>query len=248
VRQTIRGMKTVFFTVLISSFLGGNYPTPLVAKRDIDKAPADTKEIAIAKLPLELYPHLAKFKAVRHVIFFRLGSPGANDQKLKALASLNLTNLQDIDLVNSRSVTDAGIHALSTIKSLKSLSLENTGITDAAAQILAQMPLTGVNVYNTSMTATGLTVLVKSPRLESISFSVLQANEEQIVRLIELAGPRFNRIHIHDRNGTLNEPRLKAKGSERNIKVFALTKDEVSSFSDIPPGGTLDDLFRKKPK
>lgn len=211
------------------------WPTPLTSERDIAKAPPSTHSITMATLPIELYPKLRKFYALKYIKLFKRGATGATDEKLRVLASLGFTNLQEMTLFGSRLVTDEGIKSLSKVKSLRVLVLEGTAITDEGAKhIASEMALSGVGVRNIKgITSTGLKALISARSLKSLTFSADQASQTDIIELIDVAGPNMKRIEISDPPGKLREDLLRSKGAERNIKVSVLTKDEAASSPEL---------------
>jgi len=198
------------------------YPKPLASKADIPRAKAEVEDINIRRLPLEDYPLLAKFTRVKRIRLdnIRGGGEGANDEKLKALANLNLTNLINITLLNCSSVTDEGIRALFTVRSVKQLQLEGTSITDKGCEIMAaQLEVnSGVNVSNCPrITLKGLKALAAS-KIKSIGFSADNLPQEDVVDLVD----SFNRIKycmIVDTKGKLDANAIKAKSAEKNIQI-----------------------------
>jgi hypothetical protein len=214
--------------------LAARYPTPLVTNQDIAEAPAQTDSVSISRLPLASFPLLAKCSGLKQINFYKQGEIGASDEKLKALSMMTFTNLQEISLVGSKLVTDQGVRALSKMKSLKTLALEGTSITDLGAKVLStEMSLSGVAVPEVrGVTYRGLKTMLNSDTLKRLTFSASQATQDEILNLIDGASTNVNRIEIRDREGKLDEARVKAKGSARKIKVFVLTKNEFKSILD----------------
>jgi hypothetical protein len=162
---------------------------PLASKRDIRAAGADTLEIGIRNLPIQQYPLLAKFTRLQRIDLYDPSTSTASDDKLRAIADLQFTNVVDICLLNGRLVTDDGIRALSRIASLKMLQLEGTSITDAGCEVIAaQMKLTGVNVANCSkVTLKGLQRLAVSQTIWDFGFSADTLTTQEVIDLLNLA-------------------------------------------------------------
>jgi len=185
-RYGLRAVASVALgmVMLPLGFTEQKYPERLVTRRDVLRAKPDADQIDIRLLPLQDYPLLSKFSQVKQIFYYNEGEKGATDAKLKALASLNLTNVVFISLLGCRLVTDEGIRVLAGIRSLKSLQLEGTAITDAACHImLTNMHLSGVNsgvnVANCrGVTIKGITALANSDLMEGLDFSTDNLSED----------------------------------------------------------------------
>jgi len=224
--------------LLVASALSlafGTHPEFLSSKGDIEKAKPNIKSAYIEELPLQYYPLLTRFTQLRQLSYYSPDSTLATDDKLRALASLNLTNLADITLLNGRHITDEGILALSKIKSLTSLQLEGTGITDKALGILAtNTRIQGVNVANCDgVTPKGLQTLVTSESLEDVSFSANQMSTEDVLNLFA-SFKKTTWCEIMDPQGRLDAAALKKAASERGFHLL------------VRPTGALQDMEKYK--
>jgi hypothetical protein len=86
------------------------YPEGLTSRRDIARASEKTDNVWVGSLPLDDYPALAKFAALKRVRFQTREGNGADDEKLRALAATGFTNLFDFGLLNCPQVTDREYH------------------------------------------------------------------------------------------------------------------------------------------
>jgi hypothetical protein len=208
-------MMTLFSTAF------GAHPEFLFSKEDIENAKSNIKSAYIDELPLEYYPLLAKFTQLRQISLYSADRTLATDEKLKALALLNLTNLADITLLNGRHITDEGILSLSTIRSLKSLQLEGTSISDKALDILAtKTHISGVNVANcNAVTLKGLQALTTSESLEDISFSAKQFSNDDVIKLFA-SFKNVKWCEIIDPSGRLDAATLKKAATDRGFRLL----------------------------
>ena len=201
------------------SMILGKHILRLESATDIRAAPSDTEDIIIPELPLPAYPLLSKFRKLTHVAFYIEDGTGGSDEKLRALAAVDLPNLDDIMLLNCPLVTDNGIYALSKVPRLKHLQLEGTSISDKGCAIMAsQMRLVGVNVANcTNVTKEGVAALAKSPTIAHLAFSFDSLSQHEVEELIDAFQGTW--CSIVDRPGKLNEAALKAKAAQKGITV-----------------------------
>jgi hypothetical protein len=222
----VAGVSVLFATAC------GTYPAWLSTAWGIRFTRSGVHVIGVSHLPLRDFPLLAKFTRARGIIFDSRRGTFATDAKLKALASLGLTNVAWITMTNCRLVTDAGIRALVRMPSLTGLGLEGTAITDSACKVMAlQMRLAGVNVANCDrITLKGITALAKSNTIQDISFSTDGTTRDQVLHLI---GTATNITHWE-----IVDPqhRLDAKAVEA---MAARTKTQVL----VRPTGALQDMY-----
>src|SRR6266540_5914904 len=99
------GLVAISAIALIDSHVvAGNHPQPLRSRRDVESCSTSVEDIDIRELPVQHYPLLAKFaklKRIRLANYESRKGVGGTDEKLKALSSLQLTNVIDITLLNS---------------------------------------------------------------------------------------------------------------------------------------------------
>lgn len=152
-------------------------------KREVQRADPELQHIRIPRVPVELYPLLSKFHRLREISFYW---EGADDGKLRALASLTFTNLQHIFLLDCPKVTDEGIAAIAAIPSVTSVGLEGAAITDAGLQIVSsRMRLRGINIANCrGVTVKDARALAEIRSLKEITFSANGWTQEQINELV----------------------------------------------------------------
>ena len=210
----------------------GDYPEPLSSRGAVTRASPKTEMIAIADLPLQDYPLLAKFRDLTTIDFYKQGRSGADDAKLTAIASLGFQHLQDIGLNFAASVTGRGVLALSNLPSLKYLALRGTSVDDAAlAAMASQMHLSGVNVAGCQhVTYKGLVELLKSESLTDIGFSASGLSQSQAADLIA----RFSNISycsIDDEEGRLDQAPLLRAAEAKNVKLT------IGPYQGVPGGG-----------
>ena len=201
--------------------LGNKWPERLHTNRDIQSAKPDVESIDIWDLPIQDYPLLVKFARVKNIMLDSQKGTFATDEKLKALARLDLTNLTGIIMVNCRLITDEGIRALVRIRSLTGLELEGTAITDAACETMStRMSLTGINVANCNgVTLEGLKRLAISATLKDFVFSAGKLTQQEVLDLVA-SFKNVTRCDIVDPQRKLDANAIKAKGNERGMQVF----------------------------
>ena len=204
----------------------------LSTARDIQLAKADVEYIDIWNLSIKDYPLLAKFTRVKAIVLSCQEGTFATDEKLMALAALDLTNVTAIPMVNCRLITDKGIRALARIQSLKVLQLEGTAITDISCDVMsAQMRLTGVDVANCNgVTLKGLKALISSSTLNGMSFSSDILTQEEVLDLVA-SFKNVTRCAIVDPQGKLDADAMKKMGTERRV------------FIDVRRGGALQESY-----
>lgn len=218
---------------VISPCVGcGTYPTIVSTPREVAKADSHVTELRIPGLAVTNYSLLSKFSNVRQVQYHTPEGDGATDEKLRALAALNFTNLQDIGLLNCPLVTDQGIRALASIKSLKMLQLEGTSIGDGALEVISsQMQLSSVNVANCNVTSKGLHTLAASDTIKLVGFSVNRLSQDDILGLVD----EFRNVTyclIVDPERMLNEETVKARGKNRGIRIVITQKGALQNLLD----------------
>jgi hypothetical protein len=200
--------------------LGNKWPERLSTRGDIKSAKLDVESIDIWNLPIEDYPLLAKFTRVKNVMLDSREGTFATDEKLKALAALDLTNLAGIVMVNCRLVTDEGIRNLARIRCLKGLELEGTAITDEACAVMsAKMNLTGINVANCrGVTLKGIKALATSDTLREFTFSAEKLTQKEVLGLVT----SFRNVtwcQIVDPEQKLDAELIKATGQENKMHI-----------------------------
>lgn len=207
----------------------------LSTKQDIQQADPLSTHVSIRYLPIEDYPMLDKFRNVKEIDLACQEGTFATDDKLKALASLNFKNLNDIVLTNCRLITDEGISALVKIQSLKELGLEGTTVSDASLETIAtKMRLSGVDISNCSkITLKGLQKLATCESLQEISFSANELTQNEILNLFD-SFRKVNWCQIVDPQNKLDKKILKAKAAEKNFSLV------------IKATGALQDTFEIK--
>jgi hypothetical protein len=216
--------RSLVFAILLFCTGASSDPEHLSNRDHIRAAKHTVEDINIRDLPLKDYPLLSKFTRLKKIKLYSVRGGSATDEHLKAIAKLKFTNLIYIDLNNCRSVTDKGIEALASITSLKQLPMEATAITDTACEIIgSKMALTSVIVANCKgVTKAGLHSLAKSDSLTTFRFSADRLTQDEV---LELLGSFKNLKHceIVDPQLRLDGEALKAKGAEREIRVFIRT-------------------------
>lgn len=220
-KTVARGLSLLSAMITLFSTAFGAQPEFLFSKEDIERAKSNIKSAYIDQLPLEYYPLLAKFTQLRQISLYSADRTLATDEKLKSLARLNLTNLADITLLNCRRITDEGILALSTIRSLKSVQLEGTSISDKGLGVLAtNTHVSGVNVANCNgVTLNGLQSLATSEFLEDVTFSARQLSNDDILKLFILF-KHLKWCEIIDPSGRLDTATLKKTAADRGFRLL----------------------------
>jgi len=225
-------LTLAFFACCCScSSILGKHVVHIQSKRDILAAAVDTDDILIPALPLQDYPLLSKFRHLRQVSFYTPDGTGGSDEKLKALAAVDLPDLKDIGLLNCPSVTDTGIQAIVKIRSLRELQLEGTSVSDQGCVTMAdQMTLQGINVANCArVTKNGISTLAKSPTITGMGFSADNLSQHEVEQLIE-SFTHVNWCQIVDLIGNLDESALKAKGAQKRITVVVMPYGALHSM------------------
>jgi hypothetical protein len=183
----------------------------------------------ISDLPVQQFPALAQIHALYTVYF---DGKGATDDKMKALAQLQFTNLTCVVFTDCPVITDRGIEYLSQISTLNSLGLRKMSITDAACDTMVQrMHLVGVNMPNcTNVTVGGLLKMARSERMKSLGFSVGQMTQDDVLRIVRTAGPKMDRMDIEmvpSGEARLDLPALRHAAEGKGIKLYAVRNNYV---------------------
>lgn len=212
----------------------GQYPEPIRSSRDIKNASTATEMLTIRRLPIGDYPALARFTQVRRIDFYDPSGMGTDDERLKVLAGLRFPCLNDVSLLNCPLVTDAGILSLCRIKSIKTLQLEGTSITDASIEaITAALPLRGLDVANCrGVTFDGLLHIADAHTLEDISFSVENLNQGQVLDLLR----RFKfvkRCEVIDPEGKLDAGTVEHAVPDTQMKILVARKGALQTMASI---------------
>ncbi|MEO7676527.1 MAG: hypothetical protein ABIV39_07185 [Verrucomicrobiota bacterium] len=195
---------------------GCSNPPPAPASRfGVSFTSRNNTHLNLDSLPIEDYPALKKFHKLREVQY---GT--ATDEKMEALANVGLTNLRSASLNGSSYISDRGIEALAQIRFMDSLGLEGTAITDRGVDLIAKrMHPRGVNVAAcTKVTVDGLLKLAQSETMESLSFSVGEMMQADLIRLIHAAAPQLVRMDIDMVESTerrLDFPALRREAEEK---------------------------------
>jgi hypothetical protein len=220
-------MLKLFITLPLIAMLFtacGSWPEPLATRGDVQGANPEIKQIIITDLPIELYPLLARFSNLWDINLDDFTGTNTTDRKLEALASLDLSHLGTISLLNCREVTDKGISQLLKFHSLNGLQLEGTSITDAGCATVAQMQLIWVNVANCpKVTLRGLKLLIVGPRLTEIGFSAGDLTQSDITNLIDLFASKSGEkkwLSITDPKERLNAGEIEKYLKAKNIRGF----------------------------
>jgi hypothetical protein len=207
---------------------GCHYPSNLKSHSDIWLTSKGETHINVSRLPLDLFPKLAKFHQVFEVDF----DGGGTDDKLKALAQIGFTNLSEVVLTDCPLVTDKGIDYLSAVSSIRGLGLRGTSITDRSVATFARMSrLEGVNIEgSTGVTLKGLMTLAQSDTLTDICFSGAALTQGDLLRIIG-AVRHVTRIEIVDpADGRLDAPALREAARAKNIKLYAVRNKGCSAL------------------
>jgi hypothetical protein len=168
---------------LLASGCGSPPPAPGL-HWGISLLSTNTTHLILDVLPLKDYPALKKFQKLREVQFW---NRDATDEKLEALAAVDLPCLTCVSLNGSPRITDRGIEVLSRIPSLHEFGLEDASITDAAVDlIIARMKPTGVNVaYCTNITFNAMLKLIRIDTMTGIGISSENLTTSDVLRLLD---------------------------------------------------------------
>lgn len=209
-------------TSMASPLLGANYPVPICTRSDIERTLSDTLMISLRDgiLPLADYPLLKKFSRLKKLDFYATSADGADDQKLKAIADIGFTNLIDVSVLNSKSVTDAGVRELTRLPIIRLVQLEGTSVGDSGLMFLAKKStVSGVNVIECDrVTVNGLTALVKAPNLKELGFSCENIDQADVKQLISEMPPKLF-CQIVDSASKLEQKELKALAESKSIQI-----------------------------
>lgn len=186
----------------------------------------------VSELRIEDFPALSAIHAL-YTVYFE--GHGTTDEKLKALAQLQFTNLTAVVFTDCPLVTDKGIEYLSQIPTLEGLGLRQMSITDAACETMAaKMRLLDVNMPNcTNVTVNGLLKLARSETMESLSFSVGKMTQNDLMQIISTAAPQLGRMDIDmdgSSEGRLDFPALRQAAKAKKIRLFAIREKNVSKL------------------
>ncbi len=212
-----------------------SWPERISTSDDILKTDHNAENIDIWNLPIQDYSLLAKFTMVKYIMLDSSEGVFATNDKLKALAALNLTNVISISLLNCRLITDEGIRSLSTIRSLKRLGLEGTLVTDAGCEAMAsKMQLIGISVANCpDVTLKGLKLLAASESLQEFSFSSNKLSQDEVLDLIN-SFKNVTWCQIVDPQQRLDIIKIKKLGEGKNVHII------------VKPTGALQDKYGKE--
>jgi hypothetical protein len=215
--------------------LGSVYPERLFTRADIARSKATAEDLDICYLPLADYPLLKKFQQAKHVRFYCREGTCATDEKIRALAKLMLPDLMDVNLLNGKLVTDRGIQILATIKSLKWLGIEGTGVTDESLKIMAsEMHLTSLSIGNCSgITSAGLYHLKSAAELSEFSFSLGSLTQAEVIDLLEQL-KHLKWCQIIDSGRKLDVNALKAHFINRALKIVVQPKGALQNVPVNP--------------
>jgi len=211
-------------------------PVLLSSQREIQDAPANLARIHMPDLPLKDYPLLSRFTNISRVYFHPNRGDGANDEKLEALASLNFEHLIEVGLVKCPLVTDRGLLALSKIKSLQSLALHGTSVTDGGLEtISAKMTLKVVGLAGcTNITVQGLLRLTESDTLEDIGISFDGRTQADVMRLIA-AFRRVKTFTIVDPKGAVDDAAVQKAAKAKSVRIVLLAFGPLEAHQGITP-------------
>jgi hypothetical protein len=235
----------------------GKYPVSLRTRSDVSRASAATDDIWLL-LPVEDYTSLAKFRELKTVRFPVLNEPPCTDEKLAALAGLDVPNIRDVSFYSNwvtdkgilslarmpslqglsihdaPKVTDASLESLAQLTSLESLVLAGSSITDVGCELLAaRSRVKWVDVHNCpKVTLSGLLKLVGSSTIEHVSFSADHLTTADIVKLIN-ASRQVKELYIHNPSGEFNAAAIERAAMVKSMQVLKVIRSPGGEFDTV---------------
>ncbi len=157
-------------------------PKPVIAPKELDPATKElvakiSGELGVTILPLSQSDTGLMFTAVNVADKF-------DDAAIAKLAPL-ADKFADVNLARTK-ITDAGLAAVSQMKNLQRLRLDNTAITDAGLDALKGLDkLDYLNLFNTPVTDAGLGKLAALPGLKRLYAFETKVTKEAAEKLHE---------------------------------------------------------------
>jgi len=221
----MRTKLPIICSLIFANIGCGHYPAPLRSGADVFLTSRNEYTITIGALPLRDYPTLKKFEKLKDVNFFTPRGSKVGDSELLAFSTLSFPSLESVCLLHADHVTDIGVQALvNHFRSLKSLQLSGSSITDSVSNEIAKLPnLDGVNVSHCpGITRKGLSTLLGRVSLRDIGFSTENLTTEEIIALVS-EGMNITRFEIADpenRIDTAAATKLATLAMERHASIF----------------------------
>ena len=213
----------------------GHQPKTIRFASSIALTPASEHMISINGLPLEDWPKLEKFGALRHL---SLSPADATDAHLAALGALRFPALRQIYLPHAARTTDEGVAHLARFPALEGLQLIGTSITDKSlAAFATSFPaLVGINVEDCDrLTVAGFLALAQSPTIANVSLSLDPLTPTDVERIIQ-AATNVAWWSIRDRQGQLDLGALARLADERQIHISLVdAKNHSRSVKNTQP-------------
>lgn len=185
----------------------------------------------ISEVDIENFPALEKLHALFTVYF---DGKGATDEKLKALAQLQFTNLAGVAFNDCPLVTDKGIAYVSQIAAITNWALIDQSISDmACATIVDKIRLHDVSMFGAKVSINGLLTVAHSSTIESLGFSAVKMSQADFIKIIATAGPKLSRMDIDMDSASeerLDLAALRQAAKARNIKLYALRNGHGSEL------------------
>lgn len=187
-----------------------------------------------------LHEALTRVAKIQHLSRLRMRGTDVNEDDLAVLAGMK--NLQDLDLSQNPTVTDAGVASLSGLENLRYLDLENTNVTGTGLKDRADMvSLEHLSLNDCPVTDESLAAIPRFPKLEELLLGGTEVTDTGLMGLV--AWHSLRRVLWSDRmtvdgQHAFNKAFLAARRKAREAGVPMDPRDIPPIFFDGPRSGT----------
>ena len=130
-----------------------------------------------------LHEALTRVAKIQHLSRLRMRGTDVNEDDLAVLAGMK--NLQDLDLSQNPTVTDAGIATLSGLENLRVLDLTSTSVTGTGLKDRADMvSLYQLNLTDCPVTDESLAAIPHFPKLEELLIGGTEVTDKGLMSLV----------------------------------------------------------------
>ena len=130
-----------------------------------------------------LHEALTRVAKIQHLSRLRMRGTDVNEDDLAVLAGMK--NLQDLDLSQNPTVTDAGIAALSGLENLRVLDLTSTSVTGTGLKDRSDMvSLYQLNLTDCPVTDESLAAIPRFPKLEELLLAGTEVTDTGLMSLV----------------------------------------------------------------
>lgn len=166
-----------------------------------------------------------------NISYLILNGDYVTDSLLKKVSDFK--NLVNLDLTNAKNVTDAGFSQIIKSKSLDSMSLSCSKLTEKSLETLAKIPsvTTLILCSNQQMNENGLTALAKMPSLYSLTIQQTPLTENGIRSLSRCKN--LHTLELYDVDITNEELKVLGEGKMPSLQSLWLDKNDNISAETI---------------